>query len=300
MTRRPPNPLPLAGRYPNWPPRGICLLLTLVATLALCLQAAIGMMVDPWRQAGTRQLTIEITTNGTEAAETIQTRIQATLSALRAMPAIETANLMDEKEMQELLAPWLPSQAVPEGLPLPILIDVSLRKGERPTTADILSRMPEAGSGLTIDTHTAMIGDLAALAGLVRISCWAVALLTVAALLLAVVAMSRIQLDALKPTIDLLTTLGGTQLQIADLFATFLRQLYLPASFAGFALGLAGATVIFLSAMWFGLHQLGGFGISRQIVVQSILSLALVPITMLMAGPLAARYTVLQHLKQNA
>ncbi len=290
--------LPLDQVRLDWPPRTICLIMTFIATLALCLQATLGMIVAPWEQATASHMTLEIVPRDGELGPDLLGRIQGIMASLRALPAVQSADVLSEASIRDLLAPWLLEQTTMNAIPLPVLIDITLHAGQTLNKTELVARVPELADGANINDHTALTGGLIGLAFLVQLACWAVVVLTIITLMLTIITVCRINLQTQRPTIALVQTLGGTDEQIAGMFARYVRRLCVPSSLAGFALGLMLAMALTAVAHAYGFHQVLVAGLSPRYVALMLAALLMVPVVMVTMAPLAARFTVRRLLRQ--
>lgn len=217
------------------------------------------------------------------------------LAALRADPAVTTAQLVPEDQLRELIEPWLGGEIAGDVVPLPALIDVRLSKPAAREALDRLhSALAEVAPDAQIDAQSQWLGPVfEAIDAIIWLAFGVMALLAVtgaAAVWLA----ARNALNANRSTIEVVHLLGGTDRQIARIFQ---RSVLLDALLGG-AVGLvAGMVALAILGAQFSLLdselvQRGGMQ-ARDWAILSFVPLAAVAIALL-----TARMTVMASLRK--
>lgn len=216
------------------------------------------------------------------------------LAGLRRLSLVKSAQPVSQQELTDLLTPWLGKEGIDADLPLPLLIDVELK---RTTDADIGALreiISNIASTARIDRQAQWLEPIARLlASLIWLSVALVVLMAVATSA-AVVLAARGALNTHRATIDVLHLLGATDRQIAGLFQ---RRIALDALFGGFA-GLLLAIVVLLLVgermRDIGSELLGSAGIGWG----SWIMLFMLPLAGAALSTLSARITVLRALRK--
>jgi cell division transport system permease protein len=216
------------------------------------------------------------------------------LAALRRLSLVKSAQLVSQEELTELLTPWLGKDGLEADLPLPMLIDVELK---RTSDADI-SALREIVAGIAttarIDRQAQWLEPIARLlSSLIWLSVTLVLLMAVATSA-AVVLAARGALNTHRATIDVLHLLGATDSQIAGLFQ---RRIALDALFGGFVGFLLALIILLLVGQRLrdiGSELLGSAGIGWG----SWMILFMLPLAGAALSTLSARITVLRALRK--
>jgi cell division transport system permease protein len=224
----------LAGPMP-WVIAIMMFLTALAAAAGLALGAAAsGLSAD---LAG--RLTVQLPEPSAEIREAQTKRVVAELKKLAAVTAIEP---LPEEKVVAMLEPWLGTDGLDADLPLPALIDVTLRRNSPDDILLVRQTVKAAAPGARVDQHAQW---LAPLSGLLQSLKWlsaALVILMTVATAAAVVLTARAALNTHRATIDVMHLLGASDDQIAKLFQ---RRIALDALFGGLV-GLILALVVML------------------------------------------------------
>lgn len=216
------------------------------------------------------------------------------MTLLGGLPGVIAAEQVPEREIEELLAPWIGSAAAAEGVPIPALIDVDLTEAAHDRLDRIEAAVRDVAPAARVDDHARF---LAPLTGLIRSLTWlalALVLLTAGAAAATVMLAVRAALDTHRGTIEVLHLMGATDIQIARLFQ---RRIALDTMFGGIVGFLAAVIVILLLG-----QRIGAVG-SELLGAVTLpwygwILLALLPLAGALIGTLAARLTVLAALRR--
>lgn len=222
-----------------------------------------------------------------------QTRDAA--ARLRGLDIIDEVRVLPPAEIEKLIQPWLGDQGISEDIPLPSLIDVTLRQTAGTEQIELL----QAAIKPLVDNARVepSSGYIAPVIQLVRSLQWlalAVVGLLALATTAAVVIAAKAALNSHKTTISVIHLLGGTDRQISRLFQ---RRIALDALLGGLV-GLTGA----LAVIWLLGSQLSGLdsGLARSFGLSwySWIIIAIIPIFGMLLAMLTARSTVMSALKK--
>ena len=225
-------------------------------------------------------------------ADLREAQAKAALALLARHPAVAAVHRVSDAEMQALLEPWLGGSALGAELPVPVLIDISLRPGGR---ADALAGLlRRAAPAARIDDHARALAPLTGLIDALKWLAAAVVVLMAGATAAIVALAARGALNTHRPTIDVMHLLGATDIQIARLFQ---RRIAVDA-LAGGLLGLAGAGAVVI-LVGVRLAALGS-ELMGALVLPPVAwgMLAALPLAGMVVAMLAARWTVVAALRR--
>lgn len=220
-----------------------------LAALAMAGWFGTAALARHWQQGAGSSLTVQVpqplehalgAPSAPEPGE--QTRLAAVLGLLTGTPGVASAHALSDKELADLLKPWLGEGADRLAIPIPAVIAVRLTDGEddlRPLTR----RLVEVAPGTLVEDHGIWIRRLGVLARSLQ-ACAGLALLLVAAVAAAVIAVAtRAGLSTRREAIEIVHGLGATDGYIAGRFAARATRL----AAIGAAFGALAALPILLT-----------------------------------------------------
>lgn len=220
---------------------------------------------------------------------------RAAAEVLAANPDVASVRVVPKDELEQLVEPWLGTDAGSEMLALPALIDARLANGAGDAAFERLrAALAQAAPDARIDAQAEWLGPVF---GAIRALRWlAIALIVLLTLAsaAAVWLAARNAFDTNRATIEIVHHLGAGDAQIARLFQ---RSVLVDAVLGGF-LGLGmGALALALiggrfAALGSGAVDNGAFGLLDWVLV------GLVPVAMAGVALLTARRTVLTRLER--
>lgn len=238
------------------------------------------------------QVTIQIVDADAGRRETAARQIVADVGR---MPDVARITRIADRDIAEMLRPWLGSGLADNDLPVPAMIDVAFK----PDARGALPRLRDAVRHVTprarIDEHAQWLAPLAGLIGSLRWLSGALVLMMAAAAAFTVVLAARAALNTHQATIEVMHHLGSTDGQIARLFQ---RRIALDALFGGL-LGLLLASLVIFGVgdriARVGSDLLGSVGLPPY----AWGLLALLPVAGTLLAMLAARMTILFALRSR-
>jgi cell division transport system permease protein len=221
-----------------------------------------------------------------------QNQIEGALQILRDHPAVVLAEPIAKADVFKLLEPWLGGTANMTNMPMPHLIDVSLRSSQILNAEALVAELNKIAPGATVDDHRIWLDRLIRMSQTLEWGAYIVLGLILVATVGTIFFVTRTGLAIHHQVIEVLHLIGAQDTYIARQFAE--HALYL--ALRGGMLGLAAAGPTF-----------GGFAyLYRQIDTALLpqiditpLQWALVLLLPVMAaamGYLTARMTVLRTL----
>jgi cell division transport system permease protein len=181
-------------------------------------------------------------------ADTSKARMETVLALLRQTKGIQSANLLDPKEIARLLEPWLGPNVPLDELPAPRLIDLPIDPAGPPDLATLRHQLASVAPEARLDDHRPWLAGQRAAAHRVEGVLALVIALALVLIALSTVFAVRAALRAERSVVELVHLLGAAEAAIARRFTT--RSL---------ALGLAGG-IIGAAAALLTLAALGGTG----------------------------------------
>lgn len=258
---------------------GLVAAMALLAALALAGRSGADQLAERWREGAQAAVTVQV-------PQPTPDRMDRALAALRDLPEVAHAQVVDPARMAELLRPWLGGV---EGLPLPGVIELRLANLSA-DAALIGDRVAAEVPGAVTEAHGVWVAHLAALARAVQGLALAV-LALVAAVAAAVVGVAvRAGLSARRDAVLVLHGLGATDADVAGRFAR--RAAHLA------AVGAAAGTVLAVPALA-GLTTLAG-PLAGEASWQALpwLDLALLPLAAAIVAWVATQATVRRWLRR--
>jgi cell division transport system permease protein len=148
---------------------GMTALMVFFVSLALAVNFALGNMTERWVADLTGNLTVEIkpplpAENGNPTAADLKefnARVATALEIARRHPAVTESRALTEKEIRDLIEPWL-NESAAKALLLPALIDIRLKPDADSSQLqkDLVAAVPTA----SIDTHSDALSDIKTIA----------------------------------------------------------------------------------------------------------------------------------------
>lgn len=228
------------GRFSGPMPWVIAIMIFL-AVLAAAAGLSIGRATGAIQGAIAGRITVQIVEANPDVRAAKRMQISKILHA--------NANITDvrevgDAEMRALLAPWLGADGLEGDLPVPALIDASVRDASPEGLAAIGSAVRAIDAGARIDRHADWMGPLNGLLHTLKWLAIALVGVTGAAAAAAVILGSRAAMDQHRATIDVMHLMGATDGQISRLFERRVAQDAISGSALGFVLGIGVLIIV--------------------------------------------------------
>lgn len=284
---RPRRVLP-EGRFSGPMPWVIAIMIFL-AVLAAAAGLSIGRATGAIQGAIAGRITVQIV----EANPDVRAGKRAQIArALQDNAHVSDVREVGDAEMRTLLAPWLGSDGLEGDLPVPALIDASLRESS-PTAVKAVERAVHAiDANARIDRHADWMGPLNGLLHTLKWLAIALVAVTGAAAAAAVILGSRAAMDQHRATIDVMHLMGATDVQISRLFERRVAQDAISGSALGFVVGVGVLIIVgkSIEAVGAGLVANASLGWVDWLLV------LLVPVAGIGLAIISARITVMRAL----
>jgi cell division transport system permease protein len=290
LTRR--SDLPLdedgLGRFLPW----LIAFMVFLATMAMAGALLLSVTAGRWERGVSATLTVQIP--ATIARKDRKQAIARALKILRAEPGVVDAKRISESRIMALLKPWLGTAEAAGDLPLPILIDVSLKPDAGVDVAALESRLSAQVPGATADDHGVWLKRLVSLIHWLQAVAFSVLGLILLVSVGTVIFTTRTGLAIHHEAIEVLHLIGAHDSYVAKQFA-----------FRALALGVKGGVIgLALAAptLW-GIGRLADrmeSGLMPDIAITPAhwLAFAALPIFAGLIAMLTARRTVMKTLAE--
>jgi cell division transport system permease protein len=187
-----------------------------LAALAGAGGVAAAALAQHWQEGASAAITVQVPQPG-DKAKNAPTRRDAVAAALSATDAL-SVHALSEGELNDLLRPWLGSDAEKLSLPLPAVFAVHLESGSA-DLGELAAKLQGVAPGTLIEQHDIWQRRLAVLARSMQ-ACAALVLLIVGGVAVSVIAVAtRAGLAARREAIEIVHLLGATDSYVAGRFA---------------------------------------------------------------------------------
>ncbi len=221
-------------------------------------------------------------------------QIRSVMDELGRLSVVERSRMVPAKEVTELLDPWLGAEGLDPDLPIPALIDVTLKPGATDDVAQVRRAVQAVAPAARVDEHAQWLAPLARLLNSLKWLSAALVILMALATTAAVVLAARAALNTHQSTIEVMHLLGASDGQIATLFQ---RRIALDALFGGF-IGL-GAAMLTMALVGSRLKEIGSDLLgSVNLGWFSWGIILLMPLMGAILSTFSARFTVLKALRR--
>jgi cell division transport system permease protein len=260
------------------------------------LVAAAGVTLADAARKGGADLASKVTVQIIEPDPVARAAQKAAVSrALRGIPGITSVKPVPDREVRNLLEPWLGSGVIDADIPVPALVDIRLDGApDGKMLRTLQSRLESVAPNIRLDSHSSWMAPFFDLmSALVWLAVAVLVLLLVATSAVVILAV-RSTLNTHRGTIEIMHMMGGTDLQAARLFQ---RRVALDALLGG-VVGFGAATAVILtlggrfSAVEPGLLSGAAFPWYGWVL------LAIIPLAVMGLAMLMARWTVVSALKK--
>lgn len=288
--------LPLSVSASNNFLRILIALMTVLGMLALSASFAMSAMTDRWSGGLQDKISVEIPAADSGGdiirPELVKSMTKDAAEVLRDQDNVQSAQVTEEKEIRELLAPWLGTDMAIDSVPIPGLISVTFKKGSNPELKELELRLREVAPQARIDTHESWLADVARFTGALQFAAALLSFIIGLTTLVAVAGAVRSKLSENKEELELLHLMGSSDSYIASQ----IQRHTLILSFQGGVIGvIAGALVLFAISLAAGRMEVNLVPDFRLSELQQTL-LVLMPIPIALLAMMTARYTVLRVL----
>lgn len=276
-----------ASRFLPWILAGLVWL----AVVALAIAAVADRALELY---GMRARIVAVTLPAVEGGQETEAAMRAALAVLKDVRGITAANPVPDAELETLIQPWLGDVPPSQELPLPRLIDVTLDPLARLDLAALEERLRSVVPGATIGAEAVSRDRAERAAAFLRAWGATIGLLVLLGALLVTAVVTRLTLNMLLDTVEMLRLMGAADGYIARQFERHTLLHGLRGGLLGFALAVATVLVLLFSSRRM---ELAG-AIELQLGPIGWILLACVPVVTVLLATLVARLTALWRLAQ--
>ncbi|HNQ91770.1 MAG TPA: FtsX-like permease family protein [Alphaproteobacteria bacterium] len=262
-------------------------LMTFLSLLAAIANLSLGHMTHAWTSGLENTLTIEI-----PAPNVSEESVSKLLDGLRKISGVEEAKLLSQKDMQDLLSPWLgDAGSIWDDLPVPKLVTVSFSERTPQLIKDISATTRKIIPDARVDAHEDWLADLMKLAHGLKLTALAVFILIMMVTAVVIAGAVRSRMAIHHRELELLHIMGASDRYITGQFVRYILMQSLKGSSLGAVAGLAVAGFFLFLAR-------RNPGTVPELTLQGAewLVFAAVPCLLIVIGLVSARITSLRVL----
>lgn len=275
-------------------------LMTFLAVLALGASFVLGAMGKRWSSGLENKLTIEVPAESADephdgiviSGENVKSLTLEIAEAVRRHPAVKSADILSDKEIQDLISPWLGNDVSLADIPLPGLISVQLKVTTPETLKALEKTAREVSPAARLDTHESWLNDLLRFTGAMQFAALVITLIIGATTFTAVAGAIRSRMAVHKDEVELLHLMGAKDDYITSQFQRHALTLTLQGS----VVGLLGAGIVMVLIGLISGQTGGALIPDFRLNPAHVLMLFLLPIAACGISALTARLTVLRVL----
>ncbi|MCX7338551.1 MAG: hypothetical protein NTX76_04655 [Alphaproteobacteria bacterium] len=269
------------NRYLPWVVGLLVFLLTLVFVCATTLGGALGR----WQGRSSDKITIEIPASDILSAhkampgapiqqpetDAITTIVQQVTSVLQGTPGLCDIEVVDNKRLLSLLAPWIGQAETLQGVLLPVLIDAKITPDPSGVGVldieDLRHRLREINAGIRIEPHVQWHHMLMSLSHTIKAVSYIVIAFIVGAICVVITLITNASLATHHSVIDVLRLMGAGKQYIAKNFQWQVFKCCLKGGVIGTILALPIIYAVSLLTEDFGIPELFRGGLASEILV---------------------------------
>ncbi len=273
-------------------------LMSFLAVLAGSGTLALGAMAQRWSSGLENKITIEIpveTKDGHLLSEdTVKKETLKVAKGLEGQPIIRTITVLDANDVQDLISPWIGQGLTLDDIPLPGLIAVELKKSDEHALQNLRTELNNISPYANMETHHEWLSDLINFTNTLKSLAFIITLTITITTLIAIIAGIRARLAIHKKEVELLHSMGASDIYIARQFQRHAMIIGLKGAIFGTALGgMVTMLIIYMSA-----HAGTSLIPEIQISTRAITLLFTIPVLACLLSGTTARITVLRSLSK--
>lgn len=204
-------------------------LMVYLAGLALAAVLVLNGAVEQVSQQGINSLTVEVSPD--ETGQTAE-RAAKVIKLLETNPDVAATHLISDNEVSTLLQPWLGTNPLPDDVPLPRLIDVTLKPGAQVDTEVLANSLSAEVPGIRIDNPKVWLDRLGTFGRSLALVAGVISALVIAATAIMAVVSTHMAISVHRDVVELLHQMGARDAFVARLF-----------QFQAFRAGLIGGVI---------------------------------------------------------
>ena len=264
-----------------------------LAALLLCFVVTINGWVIERHGDYTNNITVNIPVIDSEHAPSDEA-INKIIDALQKSQGVAMVARVDPEKLQKMLVPWLGETMASAELPLPIVLDVTLKNGVTVDIPKLQAALAQLIAGTEVDTHEAWVAAFISFSTAIRTVITMFAVLIVVSIGLMIAFTSRASLRLHSKAVHLLHSVGAEDNYIARQFQQEACSLTMRGAGAGCAIAAVG-----FWGMGQYMQSLGNSSIPSLAMSQThFILLIVVALSCGLVAWATARISVMKQLKQ--
>jgi len=279
-----------SGRFLPW----LIALMVYLACLALSGAITLSEASGRWSAGLKGTMTVQLAPPELNSGASDRAAIASVINVLKALPGVDEVRRLPRHEIVALIEPWLGRGNISDDLPVPTLIDVTLKTDAKINTIALAIRLEQVAPGTRLDAHEVWIQRLARLSTTISAIAGAIVVLIGVATIGTVIFATRAGLAVHMDVVETLHVIGARDSYIARQFQARSLALALRGGMLGLILAiLTLATVAGLA------DQFEGPLLPRLAITPALWGgLAALPLGASLIATLTARITVLGALRR--
>lgn len=274
-----------AARLLPW----VIAIMVLLSGLAVALGAALFGSMRAWEDATARSITVQIVSPD---AEVLAAEARAAEAFLKGQPSIIDVRILKPADTAALLAPWLGADVVDQDLPLPRMIDASLKPGVEVDMANLAQQLAVEAPHARLDSYADWLANLLDLSRTIQLVALGVILVVAIALVAITVFATLSRLASQRDSIELVHLIGARDATIAREF----QWRFLWTGIKGGIIGMAFLAIVVSIVIYYGQRLDSAMLPDLTIDWWGMAALAGLPLATGIMTMLTARVTVLRVL----
>ena len=273
-------------------------LMTLLASLALAGYLLLDQTSQNWISGLENKATIEIPAEDKDGKiltpKALQTQAETIQNDIKDLGFVSSAVLLDASEVQNLIEPWLGTNALTSDIPLPALISVELTDSDSNHLQTLQTTITSTAQNAHLDTHDSWLTDLLKITGTLKLSAGFVTIIITLITIIAISGAILTRMELSRSDVELLHLMGANDAYITRQFQRHAFILSLKGTLIGIIVSLC--ILLLLSTFTGGDDQsiLPTFTLDTAITLK-FLTLAAAICAL---SSLSARFTILRALSQ--
>ena len=268
-----------------------------LGVLFLLVFMSVQTATQSWTKSLSHRLTIEIIPAENESMEALDQKIKAIIMAAETHPAVATAELIPLSQLDETLKPWFGRNLSSLDIPLPRLIDVTLKESESDIAVSkeqIKFLLQDKTPYARIDSHEGWTDTVIALAGIIKTFSSLMMAVILFTVMIIIVGVTRGRLDVHKPEIEIIALTGAHDEYIIRQFEHYT----LISTIKGALVGTLMALLVIMSIYFFtqSENNILSFGAFKS-TVDWLIILCAPMITVTLVSLMTARITLTPALR---
>lgn len=271
-------------------------LMTFLAVMAMASSFALSALTDRWTSGLENRVTVEIPARADTGAVRTRAEVRDATrrieTLLKAEPSVAAAHGLTDREIADLVRPWLGGDISLDDIPLPGLISVELAPGRAADTKALEGRIRATVPGARLDAHEAWLSDVLRFARALQLAALLITIVIGFTAATSIAGAVRARLAVHSADVELLHLMGASDSYIAGQFQRHSMILALKGGIAGTVAGALALLVIQTGAGKLEVNLLPGFHLSPI----QMAAIAVMPVFAAALAILATRLTVLRAL----